>query len=191
MSVPALISCSAILTCPAGVAATVATHWITTIGMATVTALATLQPIGAILTTINTFRYIFKTPHKATMRQAGLFAAQLKDRLTWQDSSQRAPLHPGEHVQVPSIGSHAAPLAHTHVWLQARPHAPLEQKREQSIPCQPGVRESRYVYKEKSIVETATYYVSYNLIYKIPNLRNSKNQNHGTLQWISTYSSNL
>lgn len=39
----------AVLTCPAGVAAAVATHRVTAISMATVTALATLQPIGAIL----------------------------------------------------------------------------------------------------------------------------------------------
>lgn len=39
----------AVLTCPAGVAAAVATHWVTAISMATVTALTTLQAIGAIL----------------------------------------------------------------------------------------------------------------------------------------------
>lgn len=42
----------AVLTCPAWVAPAVATHWVTAIGVATVTALSTLQPIGAILTTI-------------------------------------------------------------------------------------------------------------------------------------------
>ena len=38
------------LTCPAGVAAAVATHWVTAVSMGTVTALTTLQTIGAILT---------------------------------------------------------------------------------------------------------------------------------------------
>ena len=53
---PALII-KAVLTRPAGVAATVAAHWITAISMATVTALTTLQPIGAILTMIETRCY--------------------------------------------------------------------------------------------------------------------------------------
>lgn len=66
--------------------------------------------------------------------------SQLKDRLTGQESSQCSPLHPGEHVQMPSIGSHAAPLVHKHVRLHPRPHVPLEQRMEQSTPCQPGVR---------------------------------------------------
>lgn len=70
-------------------------------------------------------------------------AAKIKERLTWQDSPQCSPLHPGEHVQMPSIGSHAAPLAHKHVRLQPRPHVPLEQRSEQSTPCQPGVRQSK------------------------------------------------
>ncbi|TNN86923.1 hypothetical protein EYF80_002678 [Liparis tanakae] len=34
------------------------------------------------------------------------------------------------------MGAHAAPS--TQPCTQARPHAPLEQKREQSMPCQPG-----------------------------------------------------
>lgn len=60
---PALII-KAVLTSPAGVAATVATHWITAISMATVTALTTLQPIGAILTMIETRCY----GHNETIR---------------------------------------------------------------------------------------------------------------------------
>lgn len=50
---PALIT-EAILTCPARVAAAVATDWITAISMSTVAALTALQPIGAILITTNT-----------------------------------------------------------------------------------------------------------------------------------------
>lgn len=63
----------------------------------------------------------------------------MKISLTGQDSSQCSPLHPGEQVQIPSMGSHAAPFAQKHVWLQPRPHVPLEQGMEQSTPCQPAV----------------------------------------------------
>lgn len=51
---PALMLSVAVLTCPARVAATVATHSITAISVATVTALSTFQPEGTVLTTTKT-----------------------------------------------------------------------------------------------------------------------------------------
>lgn len=82
-----------------------------------------------------TFKSPIAPPFPSQKKESPL--PQLKQRLTGQDSSQCCPLHPGEHVQIPSIGSHAAPFAHKHVWLQSSPHVPLEQGMEQSIPCQP------------------------------------------------------
>lgn len=58
--------------------------------------------------------------------------------LTGQGASQNWSRQPGEQMQVPLAGSQAAPLAHSHVWLQPSPQVPLEQGMEQSTPCQPG-----------------------------------------------------
>lgn len=57
MSTPGLfvlqMSVVTVQTCPARVAAAVAAHRVTTVSVTTVTALTTLQPIGAILTKTN------------------------------------------------------------------------------------------------------------------------------------------
>lgn len=59
---------TAILTCPAGVTATVATHRVTTISMAAVTALATIQPVSAVLTTIKHFKGAHRSRWDKTRR---------------------------------------------------------------------------------------------------------------------------
>lgn len=67
----------------------------------------------------------------------------LRCPLTGHGMSQYSSLQPGEQVQVPLMGSQAAPLAHWHVWLQLSPQVPLEHGMEQSTPCQPGKTQSK------------------------------------------------
>ena len=65
---PAALTIEAALTCPAGVAATVAAHWIAAISVAAVTALTTLQPISAILTMIKKTSLLYLNGHNETLQ---------------------------------------------------------------------------------------------------------------------------
>lgn len=101
----------ATLTCPPGVTAAVAARWVATVCMAAVAALAALQAICSILKVIES-RCQNNTQNITRMV---LYIFFKKKGFTGQGSSQCSPLHPGEHVQIPSTGSQAAPLAHKQV----------------------------------------------------------------------------
>lgn len=121
------------LTHPAGQTATLAAHWVAAVCVETVAPLAAVQPEWSFLSPEQLAVRDEPSAHSQSRRLGRRHAV-----LTGHGRSHSSSLQPGEQVQLPLSGSHAASLAHWHVWLQLRPQVPLEQGMEQSTPCQPG-----------------------------------------------------